>query len=45
MENKKYGFARCSTKKQDVAYEIKSLVDQGVPRENIFIAIDKWKVI
>lgn len=36
-ESKKFGYARCSTLAQDVGYEIKALVEKGVPRENIYI--------
>lgn len=36
-KNEEYGFARCSTKKQDVAYEVKALMDKGIKKENIFI--------
>lgn len=36
-KGKVYGMARCSTKRQDVEYEITELKKQGVPEENIFI--------
>lgn len=36
-----YGYSRCSTNenqnRQDVEYQIKELVEKGVPRENIYI--------
>lgn len=33
----KYGYARCSTLNQDAEYELKVLMEKGVPRENIYI--------
>lgn len=36
-KNEVYGIARCSTRKQDVQYEITELMRRGVPKENIFI--------
>lgn len=38
-ENTNYGYGRCSTNetRQDVEYQIKELVEKGVPRENIYI--------
>ena len=35
--NKKYGYGRCSTSKQDVSYMVKYLLDRGVPRTHIYI--------
>ena len=35
--NKKYGYGRCSTSKQDVSYMVKYLLDRGVPRNHIYI--------
>ena len=37
IENKKFGYARCSTTKQDVSYCLKYLLDRGVPRNHIYI--------
>lgn len=37
IESKKYGYARCSTTKQDVAYAVKALIDKGIPKCNIYI--------
>lgn len=40
MEEKdedKYGYARCSTTKQDAYYEIEMLLKKGVPREHIYV--------
>ncbi len=37
-ENKmKYGYARCSTTKQDALYEIEALLNMGIPREHIYV--------
>lgn len=36
-EGEKFGYARCSTLAQDAGYEIKVLMEKGVPRENIYI--------
>ena len=35
--NNKYGYARCSTNKQDAYYEIEALLNMGVPREHIYV--------
>lgn len=35
--NNKYGYARCSTLKQDAFYEIDTLMEKGVPREHIYV--------
>lgn len=37
QDNDKYGYARCSTLAQDAEYELKVLMEKGVPRENIYI--------
>lgn len=33
----KYGYARCSTTKQDALYEIEALLAKGVPRNHIYV--------
>lgn len=37
VKNKKYGYTRCSTTKQDVAYAVKALIDKGIQKSNIYI--------
>lgn len=36
-KNNKFGYARCSTLKQDAYYEVDTLMEKGVPRENIYV--------
>ena len=36
-DNDKYGYARCSTNKQDALYEIETLLKKGVPRNHIYV--------